>query len=78
MVRSIKNHPKKLKEATSDVESRGVLIGAGFIAGESILSVSLAVLIVLNINLNEKLGIHELSQTFSLLSLHGSLAFSFG
>lgn len=58
---------KEAKEAASDVESRGVLIGAGFIAGESILGVLIAVLIVLNINLNEKLGIHELSQTFSLL-----------
>ena len=55
------------KAAASDVESRGVLIGAGFIAGESILGVLIAVLIVLNINLDEIFGIHELSQTFSLL-----------
>ena len=36
---------KEAKEAASDVESRGVLIGAGFIAGESILGVLIAVLI---------------------------------
>ena len=55
------------KNAASDVESRGVLIGAGFIAGESILGVLIAVLIVLNINLDQIFGIHELSQFFSLV-----------
>ena len=58
---------EEAKQAASDVESRGVLIGAGFIAGESILGVLIAVLIVLNINLNQIFGIHELSQFFSLL-----------
>ena len=55
------------KHAASDVESRGVLIGAGFIAGESILGVLIAVLIVLNIKLDVLFGINELSQMFSLL-----------
>ena len=58
---------KKAKEAAADVESRGVLIGAGFIAGESILGVLIAVLIVLNIKLDEEFGIHELSQSLSIL-----------
>ena len=58
---------KEAKQAASDVESRGVLIGAGFIAGESILGVLIAVLIVLNINLDQIFGIHELSQFFSLV-----------
>ena len=43
-----------------------MLIGAGFIAGESILGVLIAVLIVLNIKLDKIFGIHTLSQTFSL------------
>ena len=55
------------KQAASDVESRGVLIGAGFIAGESILGVLIAVLIVLDKDLNKLLGIHELPQLASLL-----------
>ena len=63
---------KEAKAAASDVESRGVLIGAGFIAGESILGVLIAVLIVLNINLDQIFGIHELSQFFSSSSLLGS------
>ena len=49
------------------MESRGVLIGAGFIAGESILGVLIAVLIVLKINLSDTFGINELSQPLSLL-----------
>ncbi len=65
---SLEQEPsKEAKEAASDVESRGVLIGAGFIAGESILGVLIAVLIVLNINLDQIFGIHELSQFFSLV-----------
>ena len=55
------------KQAASDVESRGVLIGAGFIAGESILGVLIAVLIVLEKDLSKIFGINELSQTFSLI-----------
>ena len=58
---------KDAKQAASDVESRGVLIGAGFIAGESILGVLIAVLIVLDKDLNKLLGIHELPQLASLL-----------
>ena len=55
------------QKAAQDVESRGVLIGAGFIAGESILGVLIAVLIVLKINLSDTFGINELSQPLSLL-----------
>ncbi|MBL6881602.1 MAG: oligopeptide transporter, OPT family [Candidatus Poseidoniaceae archaeon] len=58
---------KEAKQAAYEVESRGVLIGAGFIAGESILGVLIAVLIVLNINLDEVFGINELPQSLSLL-----------
>ena len=55
------------KLAAYEVESRGVLIGAGFIAGESILGVLIAVLIVLGINLDVLFGITELPQGLSLL-----------
>ena len=55
------------QKAAQDVESRGVLIGAGFIAGESILGVLIAVLIVLEIKLDKVFGINELSQSMSLL-----------
>ena len=58
---------KDAKQAAYEVESRGVLIGAGFIAGESILGVLIAVLIVLNINLDSIFGITELPQGLSLL-----------
>jgi putative OPT family oligopeptide transporter len=52
--------------AAKEVESRGVLIGAGFIAGESIMGVFVAVLIVMKINLPELLGIGELGNLLSL------------
>ena len=42
---------KKPVDAAKEVENRGVLIGAGFIAGESILGVLVALLIVLEIDL---------------------------
>ena len=58
---------EEAQKAAQDVESRGVLIGAGFIAGESILGVLIAVLIVLKINLSDTFGINELSQPLSLL-----------
>lgn len=58
---------KKAKEAAQDVESRGVLIGAGFIAGESILGVVIAVLIVADMDLSKMLGLNALSQTMSIL-----------
>ena len=62
-----KEPSKEAKQDAYEVESRGVLIGAGFIAGESILGVLIAVLIVLNINLDEVFGINELPQSLSLL-----------
>ena len=52
--------------AAKEVESRGVLIGAGFIAGESIMGVFVAILIVMKINLPELLGIGVLGNLFSL------------
>jgi putative OPT family oligopeptide transporter len=53
-------------DAAKAVESRGVLIGAGFIAGESIMGVFVAVLIVMKINLPELLGIGVLGNVLSL------------
>ena len=55
------------KQAAYEVESRGVLIGAGFIAGESILGVLIAVLIVLKIDINKIFNITELPQWLSLV-----------
>ncbi len=52
--------------AAKEVENRGVLIGAGFIAGESILGVLIAVLIVLDINLPEIFGVVTLNSLLSL------------
>jgi len=49
------------------VENRGVLIGAGFIAGESILGVFIAILIVLDMKLNIIFGVTTLNDIFSLL-----------
>mgnify|MGYP003324092263 FL=1 len=54
-------------EAAKEVESRGVLIGAGFIAGESIMGVLIAVLIVAKIDLPELFGIGTLNNVLSLL-----------
>jgi putative OPT family oligopeptide transporter len=58
---------KEAVVAAKEVENRGVLIGAGFIAGESILGVFIAVLIVLNIRLPEIFGVVTLNNVFSLL-----------
>ncbi len=58
---------KNAKQAAYEVESRGVLIGAGFIAGESILGVLIAVLIVLKIDINKIFNITELPQWLSLV-----------
>ena len=58
---------KEAVVAAKEVENRGVLIGAGFIAGESILGVFIAVLIVLNIRLPEIFGVVTLNNFFSLL-----------
>jgi len=57
---------KEAESAAKEVENRGVLIGAGFIAGESILGVLIAVLIVLDINLPELFGIVTLNGLLSL------------
>jgi putative OPT family oligopeptide transporter len=54
-------------EAAKEVESRGVLIGAGFIAGESIMGVLIAVLIVAKVDLPDTLGIGTLNNAFSLV-----------
>ena len=54
-------------EAAKEVESRGVLIGAGFIAGESIMGVFIAVLIVAKINLPKAFGIETLNNAMSLV-----------
>ena len=59
------NPSEEAIQAAEDVGSRGVLIGAGFIAGESILGVLIALFIVLNIRLDN--FTNELSQTFSLI-----------
>ena len=58
---------KEATVAAKEVENRGVLIGAGFIAGESILGVLIAVLIVLNIRLPEIFGVVTLNNIFSLV-----------
>lgn len=57
---------KEATTAAKEVENRGVLIGAGFIAGESILGVLIAVLIVLDINLPEIFGVVTLNSLLSL------------
>ena len=58
---------KEAMNAAKEVENRGVLIGAGFIAGESILGVLIAVLIVLDINLPEIFGVVTLNNILSLV-----------
>lgn len=61
-------HPSnEAMSAAKEVENRGVLIGAGFIAGESILGVLIAVLIVLDINLPEIFGVVTLNNLLSLV-----------
>ncbi len=55
------------KEAVGSMQARGVLIGAGYIAGESLLGVLLAVLIVLDVDLSAMLGITALGDLASLL-----------
>ena len=57
----------KAQDAAKKVESRGVLIGAGFIAGESIMGVFIAVLIVAKINLPEIFGVGMLNNLLSLI-----------
>ena len=55
------------QKAAKEVESRGVLIGAGFIAGESIMGVFIAVLIVAKINLPELFNVGAPNNMFSLI-----------
>ena len=58
------------EEATKTVDTmqaRGALIGAGYIAGESLLGVLLAVLIVLDVDLSAMFGITALGDLPSLL-----------
>jgi len=64
----LREHPSpRAVEAAKQVESRGVLIGAGFIAGESIMGVLIAVLIVAKVDLPELFGVQTLNDTFSLV-----------
>ena len=58
---------KEAIEAAKEVENRGVLIGAGFIAGESILGVFVALLIVLDFDLASIFGTGTLNNFLSLL-----------
>tara|TARA_B100000767_G_scaffold258114_1_gene266544 strand:- start:28 stop:2076 length:2049 start_codon:yes stop_codon:yes gene_type:complete len=55
------------QKAGKEVENRGVLIGAGFIAGESIMGVFVAVLVVAQINLDVIFGVTTLNDFFSVL-----------
>ena len=65
---NLENTPsKKAKEAMKEVQDRGVLIGAGFIAGESLMGVLLAVFIVANIDPAELLGVGTLGNALSML-----------
>ena len=48
---------KEATKAVDDMQAQGVLIGAGYIAGESLLGVLLAVLIVLDVDLSATFGI---------------------
>mgnify|MGYP000173109551 FL=1 len=65
---SIKSNPSMAaKKAAKEVENRGVLIGAGFIAGESLLGVFIALLIVSDVKLNEIFSVTTLGDFFSLM-----------
>ncbi|HIE82857.1 MAG TPA: hypothetical protein EYQ00_02975, partial [Dehalococcoidia bacterium] len=55
------------KKAVAEVQDRGVLIGAGFIAGESLMGVLLAIFIVADIDPAKALGIGTLGNSLSLL-----------
>jgi len=54
-------------KAMSEVQDRGVLVGAGFIAGESLMGVLLAIFIVADIDPAKALGIGTLGNSLSLL-----------
>ncbi len=58
---------KAAKEAAEEVQDRGVLIGAGFIAGESLMGVLLALFIVAGINPQKLLGIGTLNDFWALV-----------
>ena len=58
---------KEAISAAKDVENRGVLIGAGFIAGESIVGVLVALLIVLNLDLAVLFNTGTLNNFLSLV-----------
>jgi len=58
---------ERAQAAAKEVESRGVLIGAGFIAGESIMGVLIAVLIVMKVDLPDIFGVVTLNNALSLL-----------
>jgi len=58
---------ERAQVAAKEVESRGVLIGAGFIAGESIMGVLIAVLIVMKVDLPDIFGVVTLNNALSLL-----------
>lgn len=62
-----KEPSKQAKEAAKEVENRGVLIGAGFIAGESILGVLVALLIVSENDLSEIFRTGTLNNFLSLI-----------
>ena len=63
----LKDKPsEKAVKAAKEVENRGVLIGAGFIAGESILGVLVALLIVLEIDLTVLFSTGVLNNFLSL------------
>ncbi|MEG3602882.1 MAG: oligopeptide transporter, OPT family, partial [Candidatus Thermoplasmatota archaeon] len=64
----ITDAPSEVATKTVDaMQARGVLIGAGYIAGESLLGVLLAVLIVLDVDLSAMFGITALGDLPSLL-----------
>ena len=58
---------KEAISAAKDVENRGVLIGAGFIAGESIVGVLVALLIVLELDLAVLFNTGTLNNYLSLI-----------
>ena len=58
---------ERAEKAAKEVENRGVLIGAGFIAGESIMGVLIAILIVAKIDLPEIFNVVTLNNLLSLV-----------
>ncbi len=58
---------KEALEAGEEVSSRGVLLGAGFIAGESLMGVFIALIIVLVDEPHEIIGLGQLGDLWTLL-----------